>query len=386
VLTDALSKASDTLVNEWEKKLAELAVQLIEQPAYRLAGAEEALRVAIASVEQVLQQQETPARELTGRAIDAYVRIQSLLDNLDKTPTANRRSAGEAAELLELLRFYPSWRFQGLVLQQVNRAFVSLRGHLSDELREINYCRTRLAELGRAFSDDDQVTKEMKDKQRDSSVPEAETGSRARRCLFPAGCQSLEQAVEHFLEDVKPQEVADLDQRVQGMIREQFTALVHVCLTSANMLKNLEAAMRQEVEHFAATRLGTADVAEMFLHQYPQPDEALKEIAAAFAKAAPKLAGSRASQQTEVCLLAVPPGPAGDRFRSLAEQALPDAKPTDIITTDDVVFYRELPHVILSDLEHLGPLGYEAYHQMTTVEYFTPHSRIDITEWRAASG
>jgi len=39
-----------------------------------------------------------------------------------------------------------------MILQHLGSAFVGLRGHLSDELREVNFCRVRLAELERLFS------------------------------------------------------------------------------------------------------------------------------------------------------------------------------------------------------------------------------------------
>jgi hypothetical protein len=55
-------------------------------------------------------------------------------------------------------------------------------------------------------------------------------------------------------------------------------------------------------------------------------------------------------------------------------------------STNDIIFYREMPHVRLGDLEQLGPLGYEAYRQVITQKNLTPHSRADITEWRAAGG
>ena len=51
----ALSDASEVVVGEAEQKLIEMIVHLIEQPCYRLAGAEEALRQFCMTVEQTLQ-------------------------------------------------------------------------------------------------------------------------------------------------------------------------------------------------------------------------------------------------------------------------------------------------------------------------------------------
>src|SRR5262249_25549842 len=88
----------------------------------------------------------------------------------------------------------------------------------------------------------------------------------------------------------------------------------------------------------------------------------------------------------EICILAAPPGPSGERFRDLARRALPNLELEPSPSSQDIVFYRERSHVSLKALEHLGPLGYEAYRQLNAAEQFSPHSRMDITEWRAAIG
>jgi hypothetical protein len=47
-------------------------------------------------------------------------------------------------------------------------------------------------------------------------------------------------------------------------------------------------------------------------------------------------------------------------------------------STDDIVFYREQPHLALTDLPQLGPAARELYQQVLTTEQFGPHSRLDI--------
>ena len=46
-------KSPDRLAAEWSQKLVELPVRLIEDPRFRLAGAEEAIRLIVSNVEQV---------------------------------------------------------------------------------------------------------------------------------------------------------------------------------------------------------------------------------------------------------------------------------------------------------------------------------------------
>ena len=59
-----------------------MSVRLIEEPEYRLAGAEEAVRLMVAWVEQILQSHEPLARELASKASAAYARLQALTETI----------------------------------------------------------------------------------------------------------------------------------------------------------------------------------------------------------------------------------------------------------------------------------------------------------------
>ena len=80
----------------------------------------------------------------------------------------------------------------------------------------------------------------------------------------------------------------------------------------------------------------------------------------------------------ELCVLAAPPGPAGDRFRELARPRLPEVEVLPAVSEDDILFYREVSNLPLADLEQLGSAGQDAYRQMSAAEDFTPHTRIDV--------
>jgi hypothetical protein len=372
-LAEVLREVSVALVGQWGQRLTDLVGHLIEEPEYRLAGAEEAIRRLVERIEKCLQHHEPLGKELTKRAADAYARIQALLRGWNQLAAKARTAA--AAELAELLRGYPKWRYQGMVLQNVARAYVSLRGNLSDQLREVNFCRVRLGELLTAFADEPSR----------SLDPDAESSSSTTvRHLFPNGCQSLDQALHDFLGNVTPEEFHQLDHDVQARIRQDFQTLVHICLTSANLLKNVEAAMHDVAASKVEARLARTDVAELFLAQYADEQMAADQLANAFDEAAPDLVGARPGQNlTELCILAVPAGPAGERVQSLLRQALPEVSWIAATGADDMAIYREVPQLPIADLELVGPAGQEAYQQMTSVEHFTPHSRTDIAFTRS---
>jgi hypothetical protein len=209
------------------------------------------------------------------------------------------------------------------------------------------------------------------------------------RCLYPAGNRTLDQAVETYLQRITPEDILELDTRVQRTLSREFRALVEVCLTSANVLKDVEQALQEEAEAFVVQHsswgeTGGYSVAELFLAQYDDPNDARGEIASAFEEASPPVASqTRAdlemSEPREVALLLTPEEPAGQRFEELAREAVQEVDLTTAVSSDDILFYREVPYLPLAGLEQLGPIAEEAYRQMLGVEHFTPHSRIDIS-------
>ena len=144
-------------------------------------------------------------------------------------------------ELLDLLRHYPKWRYQGLVLKQVHGMSPRPCGPTCPTmLREVSFCRGRLGELLQHFL------------RAARAIVVGRRGGRAEcEFLYPDGCRSLEDAVDRLVAAVTPGEWPDLDRRVQDMIQQQFGSLVHVCTTSAHLLMKLETAMLEEAVAFA---------------------------------------------------------------------------------------------------------------------------------------
>ena len=166
------------------------------------------------------------------------------------------------------------------------------------------------------------------------------------------------------------------------MIQQQFRAFVHVCTCSSHLVKNLELAMREEAESFAATRLAGEDVVAMYLVRQPSEKEAVEDLAVAFRTPLRSWRGSRPSGPNEICILAVPASPKRGQLRHLLGQAAPR------IAADrrrQQQRHRPLPRGAapsLAELEQFGPVAEAAYQQMNTAEHLTPHARLDITAWQ----
>jgi serine/threonine protein kinase len=370
-LVERLNQQAQKLAAEWSQKLAELAVHLIEEPAFRLAGAEEAIRQTIAAIEQALQGHEPLITELTNNARDAYTKLWAYA-----APKAGQKRPNLAPdEAYELLRALPRWRFQSLMLGHLTAGFVGLRGHLSDELREINFCRVRLTELQRLF--EEVPAEEMSQSSQGASAREGSIGQR----LFLSGCRTLREAVELYMGQVTPEALLDMDARMEEMLRREFTALVHVCLSRQNMLSDVKAAMLQVACGFAAEVQQETSAAQLFFEEHPDDNEAEAELAGFYQEASPEISMARSNHggplMAEVCVVAAPEDEASARLRKLVRQALPSVEAQAAATRDDVVIYRERLNIPLTALPQMGAEAHDAYLQMDAANV-SPHTRTDV--------
>ncbi len=391
VIEAALREASAAVAADCDQALSALIVCLLEEPAYRLAGAEEAIRQFSGIIEQALQPHEQLAKELQDRAIVLLARINQLLECPSqpqkenssrslwraltrRTPEKNKPSF--AQELVELLKAYPKCRYQSIVLQHITNLYVSLRGHLSDQLREIGFCRTRLLELETLLQTSFTPARDE----------ESKSGPYANKCLLPVGCNSLDDAVGKLDAQVKEEDLLAFDAQVQALLRRQCGALVQVCMASSTTIKELAPQLQLEAEHFLASRLDVSNVVEMYMAHLPSPEQGdlerkvQDELQTAFDEALPDFV--RGTVEDEIALLAVPAGPLGERVRDLAAKALPNVKIVATDLTDEILLYRDCSQLNVNQLDHLGPAGQEAYKHAQAQDATLWHSRGDIIDWR----
>lgn len=394
ILKDSVAR----LATECEGRIAELVVRLIEQPEFRLAGAEETLRQFSDIVQRALEYQEELTRELQENAAGLYVKIHNLLENPEKKTekesswrlsfsrrTSSRKSQ-YAKELLEVLRAYPKVRYQSLVLQHVNSLYVSLRGQLSDQLREVDFCRARLSELSGKFQ-------EVLERAEKPTCTSTTAGTGTCHLLLPEGCQTIDNAVDVALGRLTVEDFFALDHQVEKLIRRQHRALVHVCMASSTLLRNLVPQMLWETQCFVQAKQETADAVKLYIDKYRQEAESgaleLNEAAlsqallAAYDEAEPKLLGS--TDEDSLCIVATPDSPETEELRRLARQALPRTRVQHAQSVDEIIVYRERLHPTLASLKQLTRTTRPAYEQMTRHEHMSPHSRLDISNWAQLS-
>jgi serine/threonine protein kinase len=369
----ALGQASRSLAADAEKELAEIALGALGEPQFRLTGSEDAVQRQLwTALGEAARLRKCRSEQQCQQARDIHQKTQPLFEILQRGMFlrwgAKQRAA---AEIIEHFRAYLTARWESALSQAVGRLCLDLQSNLHRYQRTVACCRGRIGQFLKSFAD--------------SSTGEGvEVDLGLGRYLLPAGCRTLAEAVARLLDRLTPAEELALHQKVQALIRQTLQAHVHVCTAPVALFKDLKEAIDREVETLAEISLGRAHAAELYLEQHAEDPAVYADLTAAFDEAQPELAGSRQAGRQELCILAVPPGPEGERFRALVDRALPDTPMHAAASTSDIVFYREHVQVILTELPQLGPAAHAVYQQALTTEAFGVHSRHDIVAWLPA--
>jgi hypothetical protein len=361
-LRELLQDTARLLIAENEAKLSEMAVYFIEQPSFRLAGSEEAIRQLTARLQQSLEAFENLQEETAEQARATYLKMLPMIGSLQGFSLGARKST-VTAEILDLLRTYPRHRYQTLVLESAVAVYRSLLANTPEYLREVNFCRLRLGEIT-------EVILGPMSRPADDPAP--------GHPVLPPGCKTLTDAADRFVAGLPPEAVHDFEHVMQAQLRKQFRGLVKVCLDNNPPVGPLRDVIIGQVREFLGARLERANPAEMFFRNRPQTQAAQRDISQAFDESAPELGAGHERSEAEVCVLGAPEDEHGRRFRELAAVTLPDVDLVEVANPDDIVFYREIRHLAPGELPQLSPPAKDAYRKSTTEDVPTFHSRRDV--------
>jgi serine/threonine protein kinase len=353
---------------ETEAHLSEIAVSFIEQPQYRLAGAEEALNQITARLKEGIESLEAEYGPLRSSVAESFARLFPLIGNLNSSGGFGAfvsRKGAITAELFETLAAYSRKRYRYLIVSAAMTLYRGLLGNIPEYLRDVGYCRTRLESFAGTL---DLVR---------TSDSDAESGA----FILPAGCADLNAASDRFIAAMPPDEIFEFDRGLQTQIEAKYGKLVNLCL-SPDRSGEFPPMLSQAARAFLDQRLEKANPAEALDLYRGSGPECEAVLAKMFDDAQPTLFGAGTKPPPlEATLLAAPAGPAGDRLRRLASDANPGIEFIPAVLDDDIVLIREYPRMPLAELPQLGDDGRTAYQSLRGADQ-SPHSRIDVP-WRA---
>ena len=371
-LYPTLAAKYEEVAKEAEGQLAFMAVSFIEQPQYRLAGAEEAVRQIADKLKHQIDALEPLQKDLDKEVRNSYARLFQVIGGLGASSglgAIGARKSAMTAETLELLRNYPRKRLQLHVLSLALSVYRKLFGNAPEYLREINYCRATLVDMHAILA---------------KAAGGAGEPVGGGKLILPDGCKDLDGAADLFLAGLNPEEILAFDQGFQKDTTRKFRGLAAVCLKPAEKGSHFRDLLLTKARAFLDDRLDKTDPAAAFFRSRPDGPASHPLVGEAFQEAAPDLPPKPGTKPEEIVILAVPPGEAGDKFRALAAEAVPGIDLTPAPLPDDICFYREYPKLELADVPQLGEVGRDAYQQLLAGDH-PPHSRTDIP-WQPAGG
>lgn len=349
---------------EWQKyfvsDLTTLLPGLVDDPIFRLAGSEEAIRAFLG----LLDRNTIQAAQRHGEADKTARSGYDLLMQQVHFQKGMQKPA--AAEFTAAVQNYPAARLQTLIYRQILDLYSHLKATLTQLLADLSGLRQKL-ELVRT-----QLATE--------GVPPAPPIG--PRDLLPAGCESIKDTVKKYIHSLSDDDLLQIERRVQAAIEAETGGVYQTCINSSAGVGGLLKHLQQETREYLDARLGEVDLAGMFAARFPSPPAATHAMTAAYQEAMPRLIDPGPWSKKEIAVIACPPGPAGDPLRDMAAHTLPPDEPvktTDL--ADEVTFYREYPAVPLTALPQLGTNWEAAYQAHQDSAQCTPHTRCDVTKW-----
>ena len=361
---DGLVKtAAQKIAADADADLAVLAVSFIEQPQYRLAGSEEALTQLTQRLKDTIEALEDRVHGLAREVVEAYARLFQVIGSLGHVSglaAIPGRKASLAGELFDALKDYPTKRLRQVEWAAALGLYRGLLGNIPEYVRDVSFCRARLAKLEQAFA-----------------PPAAGPGDPAGTLILPAGCATVEETADRVIAALPPDDILAFDQALQVDIAKKFRGVANVCLKEArtdDFVKFLGTRTRA----FLDERLERTDPATALLRYRGDGIELGAVLRAAFDAADPAVAQLAGPDPLEAVILALPDGPAADAVRAAATAACPAGEFIPAALPDDILIYRELPRVPLANLPHVGPAAAEHYARHVALDA-PPHARADLT-------
>ncbi|HLW64808.1 MAG TPA: tubulin-like doman-containing protein [Gemmataceae bacterium] len=358
-----LDGLAPALVSEYQKKLAQMAVAFMELPAYRLPGAEEALRQLVDRLRQALANLESLLAQFQKENAEIYTKLLTQINALDTLYRGSRKAAA-SREIVQQLDEFGHKRLECHLLKTMVTLYQGMVNCAPEYFQELHFCRQQLEKV-RA-----QIGQISVRRERGHLGP--------GKPILPEGSPSLENLAERLLALLTADDLLDLDQRIQTEIRKRFKTLVSFCLEKSDHTKAMMNLLLGQAREFLEPRFRKAYSSMDIFQELMREHAAQREAAEAFDEAMPELLAGRLRAEDELRILAIPDDDAGRKFAQAAQQTLGDNGLQIVIGDKDIVFYREAQYVPPGDLPQLGPVAKEAFLHITHSDQAPPHSRSDI--------
>jgi hypothetical protein len=370
---DALGKLEETLkararilTIESEGNLSALTVSFIEQPQYRLAGADEALAQIGEKLTMTIDSLENIRKGLIRELHENYQKLYTVMQQLAKDETGffGGRRGGLMNDLCELLRRYPNSRLKLSVLETALSFYRGLQAQGPDLTHEIGTCRARLLEMAETMQ----------------ATEATAIADEPVLAILPPGCETMAAAADEFIGALSPDDLLAFENDLQHAITRKLRGIVSVA-TKPELVEDFLPLFERKSLEFLEPRLEKADPAEMFLRYREHEATTPAVLGEAFDCAAPDLTSISGAAPAEATILAAPAGPNGARLKAYLGTVFEGIEFIPAPLESDIVLYREYPLLEIAELPQTAAHAREAYEARLGSET-PPHARYDIA-WKS---
>ncbi|MGL6074617.1 MAG: tubulin-like doman-containing protein [Fimbriiglobus sp.] len=353
-LEAVISEMAKKRVTLADTELSALSVSFIEQPQYRIAGAEEALVQISVRLKATIEHLERQSIEVSKEIGNLYSRLFNSLGTLSQTGGLNAlggRKTSLTNEICELMQAYPNRRLLGIQIASALTLYRGVLGNIPEYIRDVNFCRTRL--------------KEIRDK-----FPEPTTiASRffGGKLILPEGCDSVSKAVEQIIDALPAEDLLNFDQSLQKQLTKNFRGLANLCLKS-DRTDEFVTLLNQKTRAFLDARLERNDPATMLIRYHGMTADTAAMLRDAFEESASDITTLSGERPLEFTILALPSSPAAEQVKQLLQAITEGVEYIPANVSDDIIFIREYPRLEIARLPQTAAHAREAFEQQATPE------------------
>jgi eukaryotic-like serine/threonine-protein kinase len=397
-LARVLSATSLKIAEQWEQHLAQEIFALMQFPGARVAGAEAALERVRQTLVSAAETQGPAVAQATARVLQAWKQLETALEECAAGGGfrlfGGRSRTRQLRHFLDALAHFARLRLGEELAAACRACLLNLSGRLSERNRDLGFCRQRLRHLKELLEHGPGDPHEELTATRPgadftlsrSPLPSTEAywelirHSSTARVILPEGQDDLEKAALRFLQSLPPEDWPQLDKELYEQVLQPQGGLHGACI-SGDLTRQIATPLLEAASTYLGQRLPVMDVAQILKSEAENGaagglQEQLRDY---LERAAPRLAGKDAKQQTEMLLL--PASPAGKALGEALTEFFPEVKLVRVPGQADLMFLREHGGIGAADLEPLLRISRAAYSDAATTPATSPHARFDISDW-----
>ena len=385
-LSKALDEGVRRVAEAWGNEFSELTRPLEDDPGHRIAAVEAALQRIAALSEDAAVTVDKKLHQYGVKVRQARADVQAALDACQAGSGSfsffGGRSGRSMRHFLDQLRAFSRHRLQVDLLDATARFYRALRGKVEDRLRNLSFCRSRLAHLIQVLESPLMNLPAHADSEvalSEEALQQTLHPTNTLQVVLPSGENHIDRSAARVLKTVKPQDVVRLEHALQKLVLEPRGGLTGVCGINADLLRTLLAPMIEQTTAFLGDLLPITDVTEVEMSTSRAIGVDVVARVRDYNHRARPPWESTAEERTFVI---VPDSEPGKEFAAVVRRALPTALIIRVQgAATDLMFCREQARLRPAEVFALMSACQPAYYQALASPQTSPHARFDVGEW-----